>query len=162
MQLIKLDYKRLEPYALDTCKNWLILSFQKSDITKFLWGNLQLSGHEVINPTAPMESVSMPSAVHYIANAIQFCQGTVVDHVRHRISLNMQTRFVQTLKLCCLALAKTKLQGFPDSKNASRPVSSPGRVRGRTLENLKFGATWYLKTHYRNAKWNFLLTTNIL
>ena len=32
-------------------------------------------------------------------------------------------------------------------------VSSPSGVRGRAPENLKFGATWDLKIHYRNALW---------
>ena len=38
-QLIKLDCKRLN--QTPTCKNWLILLFQKIDITEFLWGRLR-------------------------------------------------------------------------------------------------------------------------
>ena len=52
----------------------------------------------------------------------------------------------------------TKFHGFPGLKNViSRPVSSPNGVWGGPLENLKFGAIWDLKSHYRKAKLNTFL-----
>ena len=54
--------------------------------------------------------------------------------------VQIPAEFIQTLQHCFPGLSKS--QGFPGLKCAiSRPVSSPSGVRGKTQENLKFGAT---------------------
>jgi len=70
-QLVKLDCKRVEPDAY--MQKWLILLFQKTDITKFLWGRLGPHNVLAVGAIALMESVPVRTGLNCCRQTM--CEG---------------------------------------------------------------------------------------